>query len=209
MAISGTTPITAPVAPTSAGDTYASHIAEYGKGGYMSVADNATRDAIPEARRTYGMQVYVIATGVTYIMGPGLSNGEWSVVNRGPQIVNNIATLQALNGANIQNGTEFHARSASSIGDGGQDDFYYDSGSSASAVTGVVVVPADSIGRFLVKTRDNLRISPDLIITSGSGSPESVVTAKIGSLYLRTDGGANTTLYVKESTTGNTGWIAK
>jgi len=43
----------------------------------------------------------------------------------------------------------------------------------------------------------------------GSGSPESVVTAPIGAVYHRTDGGANTSLYVKESGTGNTGWIAK
>jgi hypothetical protein len=45
--------------------------------------------------------------------------------------------------------------------------------------------------------------------SSGSGSPEGVVTAPVGSLYTRTDGGASTTLYVKESGTGNTGWIAK
>jgi hypothetical protein len=45
--------------------------------------------------------------------------------------------------------------------------------------------------------------------SSGSGSPESVVTAPVGSLYTRTDGGASTTLYIKESGTGNTGWIAK
>lgn len=43
----------------------------------------------------------------------------------------------------------------------------------------------------------------------GSGAPESRVTAGIGSTYHRTDGGANTTLYVKESGSGNTGWIAK
>jgi hypothetical protein len=46
-------------------------------------------------------------------------------------------------------------------------------------------------------------------IMSGTGSPESVVSADKGSLFLRTDGGAGTTLYVKESGTGNTGWIAK
>lgn len=45
--------------------------------------------------------------------------------------------------------------------------------------------------------------------SSGSGSPEGVLTAPVGSLYTRTDGGASTTLYVKESGTGNTGWIAK
>ena len=45
--------------------------------------------------------------------------------------------------------------------------------------------------------------------TSGSGSPESVVTAPVGSIYTDTAGGAATTLYVKESGTGSTGWIAK
>ncbi len=43
----------------------------------------------------------------------------------------------------------------------------------------------------------------------GTGTPEGVETATIGSLFTRTDGGANTTLYVKESGTGNTGWVAK
>jgi hypothetical protein len=46
-------------------------------------------------------------------------------------------------------------------------------------------------------------------IRGGAGSPEGVVTANVGSLWLRTDGGASTTIYVKESGTGNTGWIAK
>lgn len=44
---------------------------------------------------------------------------------------------------------------------------------------------------------------------TGAGSPEGVVTAKPGTLYLRTDGGASTTLYVKTSGTGDTGWTAK
>jgi hypothetical protein len=43
----------------------------------------------------------------------------------------------------------------------------------------------------------------------GSGSPEGAITANPGSLYLNRSGGANTTLYIKESGTGNTGWIAK
>lgn len=45
--------------------------------------------------------------------------------------------------------------------------------------------------------------------TSGSGSPEGVVTAPIGSLYSRSDGGLLTSFYVKQSGTGNTGWAAK
>jgi hypothetical protein len=46
-------------------------------------------------------------------------------------------------------------------------------------------------------------------IYSGTGTPEGVVTGKIGDMFLRSDGGAATTFYIKESGTGNTGWIAK
>jgi len=46
-------------------------------------------------------------------------------------------------------------------------------------------------------------------IQIGTGTPESAVTAGVGSVFLRTDGGASTTFYIKESGTGNTGWVAK
>lgn len=44
---------------------------------------------------------------------------------------------------------------------------------------------------------------------TGTGTPEGVVTANPGSVYTNLSGGAGTTLYIKESGTGNTGWIAK
>lgn len=63
---------------------------------------------------------------------------------------------------------------------------------------------------FLRLTRDLYLIWADARqIYSGTGSPEGVVKADIGSLYRRTDGGASTTLYVKESGASSTGWIAK
>jgi hypothetical protein len=43
----------------------------------------------------------------------------------------------------------------------------------------------------------------------GSGSPEGVVSAAVGSTFRRADGGASTSLYVKESGSGNTGWVGK
>jgi len=46
-------------------------------------------------------------------------------------------------------------------------------------------------------------------VMAGAGDPEGAVEAPQGALFLRTDGGANTTLYVKESGTGNTGWVGK
>lgn len=46
-------------------------------------------------------------------------------------------------------------------------------------------------------------------VLSGAGSPEGVVSASIGTVWLRTDGGTGSTAYVKESGSGNTGWVAK
>jgi len=39
--------------------------------------------------------------------------------------------------------------------------------------------------------------------------PNGVMSAKIGSRYVRTNGAAATSFYVKESGTGNTGWVGK
>lgn len=46
-------------------------------------------------------------------------------------------------------------------------------------------------------------------LSSGTGTPESVVTAPIGSVFLRSDGGVSTSIYIKESGSGNTGWVGK
>lgn len=44
---------------------------------------------------------------------------------------------------------------------------------------------------------------------AGKGSPEGVVVAAVGSTYRRTDGGAGSSFYVKESGSSHTGWVAK
>ena len=50
----------------------------------------------------------------------------------------------------------------------------------------------------------------NLGVLQGHGSPAGVITADVGTLYRRLDGGANTTLYVKESGSGTAvGWVAK
>ena len=74
--------------------------------------------------------------------------------------------------------------------------------------------PADGIIRLVNNaggsfTRLELGAA-NLGISRGTGTPEGTVTALVGSLYIRTDGGASTTLYVKESSpTPSTGWVAK
>lgn len=58
--------------------------------------------------------------------------------------------------------------------------------------------------------RINMSASTNMTsLINGTGSPEGVVTARVGSIYMRKDGGAGTSFYVKESGTGNTGWVAK
>lgn len=64
-------------------------------------------------------------------------------------------------------------------------------------------------GIEIPSTNNSVKLNNSVSIRSGTGSPEAAVTGTVGDLYLRTDGGANTTLYVKESGSGNTGWIAK
>lgn len=88
--------------------------------------------------------------------------------------------------------------------------------------TGVVVInggfiaggSSDDLGSAGNPFRDlylsgGVQIAGGVIWVSGVGSPETVVTAPPGSLYSNTSGGAGTSLYVKESGVGNTGWIGK
>lgn len=48
-----------------------------------------------------------------------------------------------------------------------------------------------------------------IILGAGPGSPEGVVAGAVGSHWSRSDGGAGTSFYVKESGIGTAGWVAK
>lgn len=65
-----------------------------------------------------------------------------------------------------------------------------------------------AVGRFSTLTATTSLTLGTPTLRSGTGTPAGVVTAVVGSQFLRTDGGAGTTLYVKESGVGNTGWVA-
>jgi hypothetical protein len=67
----------------------------------------------------------------------------------------------------------------------------------------------NSTSRFRVDKNAVVTINNSSQIISGSGTPEGTISAPVGSMYLRTDGGAGTTLYIKETGTGATGWTAK
>lgn len=54
------TKVLAQIVPPTSDDTFPTHVDTYGKGGFRSVADAAAMAAIPAARRSEGMTVYVI-----------------------------------------------------------------------------------------------------------------------------------------------------
>jgi len=68
----------------------------------------------------------------------------------------------------------------------------------------------NELNRMLRRLFDNIPGDAETVRDFyGYGSPESVITASVGSTYRRLDGGATTTLYVKTSGTGSTGWTGK
>lgn len=69
--------ISAPVVPSQDSDTYPSHYAQYGQGGWREVADITARNAIPATRREAGMAVFVTAENTLYILNNDLTT--WSV----------------------------------------------------------------------------------------------------------------------------------
>ena len=86
-------------------------------------------------------------------------------------------------------------------------DFFLKLGLNTSAAAGIKRVGTT------IQTRLNddsaFAATQSLYDRFGSGTPEAAVTAPVGTTYHRTDGGAGTSLYVKESGTGNTGWVGK
>ena len=71
--IAGTN-LAAAIAPFTTEDTYPTHYAEYGKGGWHSVATLSDRDAIPVQRRETGMVVFVQAENIPYRL---TADGSW------------------------------------------------------------------------------------------------------------------------------------
>ncbi|BFG69134.1 hypothetical protein KACHI17_00150 [Sediminibacterium sp. KACHI17] len=75
--------VTGPIVPNSSADGYPTHTDIYGKGGFMSVSDIATRNAINALRRKIGMLVYVTADDVLYQLKGGETNSNWVAIPLG------------------------------------------------------------------------------------------------------------------------------
>lgn len=92
------TQVSAIVVPFSDADKYATHDAEYGKGGFRSVETIALRDAIPTERKTKGMVVRVNETKLHYYWNGGAWI-EW--LPKGTMLVD--ATLSTSSTNPVQN----------------------------------------------------------------------------------------------------------
>ena len=92
------TQVAASIVPFTDLDTYATHDAEYGKGGFRSVDTNEKRDAIPAARKVKGMVVRVNDTGLHW-MWTGSAWAEW--LPKGSVVVD--ATLSTTSKNPVQN----------------------------------------------------------------------------------------------------------
>lgn len=73
--------------------------------------------------------------------------------------------------------------------------------------TGTTSITVDTTGTYLNSGRLYMgATTASPIIRTGTGSPQFVVKAPVGSLYIRTNGVADSTLYVKSSGVDSAGW---
>ena len=88
------TQVAAIVVPFTDADKYATHDAEYGKGGFRSVETIAKRDAIPTERKAEGMVVRVNDTGLHYYWN-GSAWTEW--LPKGTMLVDAMFDINSTN----------------------------------------------------------------------------------------------------------------
>jgi len=92
----------------------------YLKGGWQTVLNGTARDAISAASRKVGMVVYTTATSQAWVLGPGITNSDWSLytspiaahasshIPGGSDALSTAAPTQGIGGGNsVGTGTSF------------------------------------------------------------------------------------------------------
>lgn len=77
-----------------------------------------------------------------------------------------------------------------------------------TAAAGTNQIKPEAAGTGTASAAEYWTTAGGVRLMAGSGTPEGVKDAPVGTLYQRTDGAEGTVLYAKESGTGNTGWVA-
>jgi hypothetical protein len=184
-------------------------------GGFMKVVDcagwsaggNLCRSSDAGASIMYGVDVQAVTTDVTDAMiGPGnmMTAGANSMAAAVRLLANGANIVDASIVGNQANNIDYGTRCE--VGGGG------------GAFTGQLLIGGNNfngsvgdINQVGVTVRPRIGFNAGALganLFQGTGSPEGVVTARIGSMYLRTDGGQASAVYYKESGSSNTGWLA-
>ena len=87
------TNLAAGIVPFTEADTFPTHSAEYGRGGWRSVPTIEDRAAIPAARAEVGMVVYVVEDSIAYVYIGGEMNDE----NSWRELSNDIGAVKQTN----------------------------------------------------------------------------------------------------------------
>jgi hypothetical protein len=82
---------------------------------------------------------------------------------------------------------------------------FFDSGNTLNITTPTSITSGGKQPTYWI-TEGNIYAPTKL---KGTGSPEAGVTASVGTAYINTSGGVGTTLWIKETGSGNTGWASK
>lgn len=159
---------------------------------------------------------FLIETG----LGDGAGRRGYVGINLGNSVTNDAvsqptATLDVNGTANFRNSTGIGTTTPDKIlGIGNGTDEYSISVQSDrlalwnDASTPAVIGTLDSVGVLRLRNDIVIDSTNNVRIITGTATPEGAVTAGVGSTFHRRNGASGTTLYIKESGTGNTGWVA-
>lgn len=189
-------------------------INEVANGGFVRVVDctgwscggNVCTSTVAGASTAYALEAQAVTVALTNVLiGPGNN-----VTAQSGQLAGIVHLLA--NGANVTD--------VSVVGNQGATTDYglvMEIGGGGGTFNGQLLYGGNNIDSTIgdihkIGTTVAVRIGfnagvfgPNLF--TGTGDPNTVVTARIGSMYLRSDGGQATVVYYKESGTGNTGWV--
>ncbi len=167
--------------------------------GTFQIGDNTTSGAVFKLRSSSNEWQYWLS-GTSFLLEPQITNSSIRIRDVENVTIFDLTTAVGRMTMNDDGGNPIFIAHES-------NEFRINKSDDAGAFN--LQVEGDSwINGDLTVTQDRILLGAVELIT-GTGSPENTVIAPVGSIYLRDDGGANTTLYLKESGAGNTGWIAK
>lgn len=173
----------------------------------ISVGTNLCRSTDADVSVMYGFDVQAVTVDVTDVqIGPGnsLSAGANSMAAVVRLLANGANITDVMLAGNMSDQDDYGARFEVGGGGGAFNGKIMYAGNTHKGtvgdyqnVGGAGVVPY--VGFNASTSGPTLR--------SGTGSPEGVLAATVGSMFLRTDGGIDSAVYIKATGSSTTGWV--